>query len=176
MNLIARFALSLDGFSADANGYPAILAAPGFDHGKSSHGIPEFAAECDAIAMGRVTFDPAVDNAWWPWPDLDVHVLTSRPLPEQDFPSEVTAHADPVAMVAALGERYDGNVHLLGGPTTIAKVIDLDVVDRLDVLIVPALFGEGTPLAQDPRARYELTLEAHEVFPDGAVQLSYSFA
>ena len=72
-------------------GRPAILAAPDFDHGKTSHGIPEFNAGCEAVAMGRTTFDPAVTNPWWPWPDLDVHVLTSRPLPEGDFPSEIVA-------------------------------------------------------------------------------------
>jgi dihydrofolate reductase len=110
--IIARFALSLDGFSAGPDGWPAILAAPDFDHGKTSHGIPEFAASVEAVAMGRTTFDPAVDNPWWPWPGSDVHVLTTQPLPDQEFEAEVVAHADPVAMVAALRERYDGDVQL----------------------------------------------------------------
>jgi dihydrofolate reductase len=176
MRIITRFALSLDGFSADPDGRPAILAAPEFDHGKTSHGIPEFNAGCDAVAMGRTTFDPAVTNPWWPWPDLDVHVLTSRPLPDGDFPSEIVAHSDPAELVAALRERYTRNVLLLGGPSTIATLLDLGAVDRLDVLIVPVLFGTGTPLAQDPRSRRELKLEAHHIYGDGTAELSYSLA
>lgn len=117
MRIIARFALSLDGFAADSDGRPAILAAPEFDHGKTSHGIPEFNAGCEAVAMGRTTFDPAATNSWWPWPDLDVHVLTSSPLPDGDFPSEIVAHSDPAELVAALRKRYAKDVLLLGGPT-----------------------------------------------------------
>jgi dihydrofolate reductase len=176
MRIVARFALSLDGFSADSDGRPAILAAPEFDHGKTSHGIPEFNASCEAVAMGRTTFDPAVTNLWWPWPGLDVHVLTSRPLPDGDFPSEIVAHSDPAELVAALRQRYTMNVLLLGGPSTIATLLDLGAVDRLDVLIVPALFGSGTPLAQDPRSRRDLKLEAHHVYEDGTAELSYSLA
>ena len=48
MSIIARFPLSLDGFSAGPDGWPAILAAPDFDQGKTSHGIREFIATCDA--------------------------------------------------------------------------------------------------------------------------------
>ncbi len=40
--------------------------------------------------MGRTAFDPAVDNPSWPWPGLDVHVLTSRPLPDKEFETTVT--------------------------------------------------------------------------------------
>jgi riboflavin biosynthesis pyrimidine reductase len=107
-------------------------------------------------------------------PDLDVHVLTSRPLPDGDFPSQIVAHSDPAELVATLRERYVKNVLLLGGPSTIATLLDLGAVDRLDVLIVPVLFGTGTPLAQDPRSRRALKLEAHYIYGDGTAELSYS--
>jgi dihydrofolate reductase len=85
----------------------------------------------------------------------------------REFPSEIVGHADPVAMIASLRERYEGDVHLLGGPRTIATLMDLGGVDRLDVLIVPALFGEGLPLAQDPRARRDLKLESERRYEGG---------
>lgn len=43
------------------------------------------------------------------------------------------------------------------------------------MLIVPALFGSGKPLAQDPRGRHALELASHEVYPDGAVDLTCRF-
>lgn len=175
MSIIARFALSLDGFSAGPDGWPALVAAPDFDHGRSSHDIPEFAASVDAVAMGRTTFDPAPDNPWWPWPGLDVHVLTSQALPDRDFETEVTAHAEPAALVAALRERYDRDVHLLGGPQTIRALIDLGAVDRLEVLLVPVLFGDGLAFAVDDSPARELRLVDTKTYPDGVVGLSYEF-
>jgi dihydrofolate reductase len=174
MSIIARFALSLDGFSAGPDGWPAILAAPDFDHRKTSHGIREFTATCDAVAMGRTTFDPAVDNPWWPWPGLDVHVLTSQPLPDKEFETTVTGHADPAAMVAALG-GYERDVQLLGGPQTIQTLIDLGVVDRVEVLLVPVLFGSGLPFAVDDAPARDLSLTGTHTYDDGVVQLTYEF-
>jgi dihydrofolate reductase len=172
--IVARFALSLDGFSAGPDGWPAILAAPDFDHGATSHGIPEFAASVDAVAMGRVTFEPAVENPWWPWPGLDVHVLTSQPLPEKEFETPVTAHADPAAMVEAL-RTYERGALLLGGPQTIQSLIDLGAVDRLEVLLVPVLFGGGTPFAVDDSPTRPLRLTDTKAYGDGVVQLTYEF-
>ncbi len=172
--IIARFALSLDGFSSGPDGWPVIMAAADFDHGKTSHDIPEFAASVDAVAMGRTTFDPAVDNPWWPWPGSDVHVLTSRPLPDQRFETAVTAHEDPAAMVTALG-GYERDVHLLGGPRTTQTLIGLGAVDRLEVLLVPVLFGDGLPFAVEGTPMRELRLAGTHAYPDGVVQLTYEF-
>jgi dihydrofolate reductase len=175
MSIIARFALSLDGFSSGPDGWPALMAAPDFDNGATSHGIPEFAASVDAVAMGRTTFDPAVDNEWWPWPGQDVHVLTSQRLPEKEFETEVTAHADAAAMVDAL-RGYDRDVHLLGGPQTIQALIDLDAVDRLEILLVPVLFGDGLPFAVEDTPARPLRLTGTHPYPDGVVGLTYEFA
>lgn len=87
MRIVTHFAVTVNGFAADREGTPAILAAPDFDHGKAKLGFPEFRANLEAVAIGRTTFDPAPRNAWWPWPELDVHVLTSHPLPSGSSPA-----------------------------------------------------------------------------------------
>jgi dihydrofolate reductase len=154
--IVARFALSLDGFSAGPDGRPATSAGVG------------------AVAMGRETFDPALDDHSWPWPGLDVHVLTSRPLPEKEFESSVSAHADPERMVEAL-RAYERGVLLLGGPRTIQSLIDLGAVDRLEVRLVPVLFGDGVPLAVEDTPTRPLRLTATETYDDGVAQLTYEF-
>jgi len=75
----------------------------------------------------------------------------------------VVAHSDPAEMVETLRRRYTKDVHLVGGPATIATLLDLGAIDRLEVFIVPALFGTGTSLAADPRAQRDLELERHRV-------------
>jgi dihydrofolate reductase len=72
--------VSVDGFVATADGLPALLAMPGFVPG-TSHGFPEFITGCDAVVMGSTTFLPAPGAPRWPWPGLQVYVLTSHPLP-----------------------------------------------------------------------------------------------
>jgi dihydrofolate reductase len=85
MRIRTHIGVSLDGFVSDADGRPALLAMPDFAPGVS-HGYPEFIASCDAVVMGRATFDPVLDAPHWPWPDLSVYLLTSRPLPP-DLPA-----------------------------------------------------------------------------------------
>jgi hypothetical protein len=73
---------SLDGFVATPDGLPAWEAVPTFVPGQS-HGYPEIIEQCDAIAMGRTSFEQGFEDwlANWPWPDKQVYVLTSRALP-----------------------------------------------------------------------------------------------
>jgi dihydrofolate reductase len=176
MAIIVHHAVSLDGYSADAGGLPAILEAPGFDHGASSHGIPEFMAGCDAVVMGRTTFEPAVTNPWWPWPNLDVLVLTSRPLPDKEFPTRVTAHASPNDVVDVLRRRgYAKNVEVLGGPSTIGALLDLGAVDQLRILVVPTLLGAGKRFAWGGR-KTPLQLNRHTVYDGGTVAMNYTVA
>jgi dihydrofolate reductase len=47
-----------------------------------SHGFPEFQQTCEAVLMGRTTFEPAITNDRCPWPNLDVFVSLRSALPE----------------------------------------------------------------------------------------------
>ena len=59
--------ISLDGISADSSGWPVLSRMPDFKPGVS-YGHPEFFAQCDAVVVGRTTFELAPDNQRWPWP------------------------------------------------------------------------------------------------------------
>jgi dihydrofolate reductase len=80
MHIRSRIGVSADGFVATPEGVPTLAVMPGFVPG-ASHGFPEFIRGCDAVVMGRNTFVPALGAPQWPWPGLQVYVLTSRPLP-----------------------------------------------------------------------------------------------
>jgi dihydrofolate reductase len=123
--------------------------------------------------MGRTTFEPALTADRWPWPGKRIYVLTSRPLMSERLPSPVVACPDPEALVDALRDaRLAGDVHLLGGPSTIHALLELGAVDRLEMTIVPVLVGEGLPFAR-PGAQPELALESQRTFDDGAVQAGF---
>ena len=79
MQIRTRMCMSADGYVTTPDGWPVQLADPGFSPGRS-YGFPEFQKRCDAVLMGRTTFEPAIGAERWPWPNLDVFVLGSHRL------------------------------------------------------------------------------------------------
>lgn len=177
MRIKARMGMSIDGFVATTDGVPALIKAADFVPGQS-HGYPDFIAGCDAVAMGRQTFLPALGAPQWPWGDMQVYVLTSRPLPAGTPRSVVTSTAGPAGLVRQLRSRGSGgDVHLVGGPRTIQAFHQQGALDNLEVIVLPLLLGDGIPLwphgIQPPAPRL---LHEPRAFPDGSVELSYSTA
>jgi dihydrofolate reductase len=191
MKIRTHIGMSLDGFVTDAAGLPAWDYAPTFTG--AGHGYPEFMAGVGAIAMGGTSFNQGFKD-WlssWPWPGKPVLVLTSRPIPA-DAPEAVVAVPSPEELIAQLrATDIEGDVQLLGGPSTIAAVTAAGGLDELGVVVLPVLLGsgiplfEGTPLSfsqerwaasqasgdKAPRPLYELLRQ--EAFPDGSVHLVY---
>ena len=154
MLIRARMGISVDGFVATPEGLPALDLMPGFEPGVS-HGHREFIEGCDAVVLGRSTFLPALGAPRWPWPGLQVHVLTSRPLPA-NTPSDVIIGRDgPAKLAEQLRSRGSGgDVHLVGGPRTIRAFQELGELDRLEILVLPVLLGpESRSARRGPRKR-----------------------
>ncbi len=172
MRIRTHIGVSVDGYVATPDGRPALLSIPSFVPGES-HGHPEFIAECGAVLMGRNTFEPALGAGRWPWGEMPVFVLTSRPLPPE-LPGQVSAARDAAALLEQMREAdFDGDVHLVGGPTTIAAVHSVGALDRLEIVVLPIALGQGVPLVPAGTDPFPLRLESHRTFPDGAVELAY---
>jgi dihydrofolate reductase len=173
MQIRTHIGVSVDGFISSADGLPAILAMPGFASGVS-HGHPEFIADCSAVVMGRTTFEPALGSPDWPWPDLQVFVLTKRPLPE-GTPADVVSAADPSTLLKLMrSANLPGDVHLVGGQQTIQAFRDIGALASLGIVLLPILLGDGVRLTPPGSAAQPLHLESSRAFPDGSVEHSYS--
>lgn len=194
MLIRTRVGVSLDGFVATPDGLPAWDAMPTF--GQGSHGIAEFMEQCDAVVMGRTSFDQGFQH-WlvsWPYPGMQVYVLTSRPLPENAASMGVHAsEGGPSGLVEQLrAAGISRDVELLGGPRTIRAFLEIGALDQLGMVVLPVLLGGGIPLfattptafsseaweaslasPSDPASRPLLRLDRHRAFPDGAVELVY---
>lgn len=169
--------LSVDGFVATSEGLPAWLKSPDFVPARS-HGYQEFIAGCDAVLMGRETFVPALRAPTWPWGDMQVFVLTSRPLPPETPPQVVTSAQGPAGLIEKLRSRgSSGDVHLVGGPRTIQAVYAAGALDSLDVILLPIVFGEGMKLWPNGTPPPSLRILGEpRAFADGSVGVSYSTA
>ena len=174
MLIRSRMGVSADGFIATPDGLPTLAIMPGFVPA-ASHGYPEFIASCDAAVMGRTTFLPALGAPAWPWAGLQVYVLTSHPLPANS-PAGVIAVGGPQEMAKQLRSRgSDGDVHLVGGPRTIRAFHEIGALDRLELVILPILLGNGIPLSPPGAPSVPLRLlRADRTFPDGSAEVVYA--
>jgi dihydrofolate reductase len=172
MKIRARPSISADGYVTTPSGWPALTADPSFVPGQS-HGLPDFLASCEAALMGRTTFEPAVSTERWPWPNLDVFVLTSQRPP--GTPDHVTTDNDPARLLAKLrASNRGGDVHLVGGPTTIETFRALGALDTLELVVLPLLLGAGMRLTPALSVDSELRFTSSRPLPGGSVEIVYA--
>jgi dihydrofolate reductase len=168
----ARMSMSADGYVTTPDGWPALTADPAFVSGES-HGIKDFLDGCEQALMGRTTFEPALNNDRWPWPDLRVFVLGSeRPA---GTPDHVVTDSDPARLLERLrSANQGGDVHLVGGPRTIETYRALGALDKLELVVLPLLFGGGMQLTSSLSPDTRLTFERERALPGGSVEIVYS--
>jgi dihydrofolate reductase len=172
MQIRTRFSMSADGYVTTPDGWPALVADPAFASGQS-HGFPEFQKTCEAVLMGRTTFEPAITAERWPWPDLDVFVLGS--LRPEGTPEDVVVDSDPARLLERVRESNGGrDVHLVGGPRTIETFRALGALDKLGLLVLPLLLGDGMRLTPAVSTDTDLTLESAQALPGGSVEIVYA--
>ncbi len=170
MKILTRMCTSLDGHVTNADGLPVQLSFGGWDAG--ALGFYELQARCDAVLMGRTTFEPALNAPFWPWGDLDVFVVGSaRPA---GTPDSVVVDEDPARLLERLRASNTGSdVHLVGGPTTIETYRALGALDEIRLLVLPIFTGGGRSLTPEVRVDSSLTFVDAHTWPAGVVELTY---
>jgi dihydrofolate reductase len=125
MRIHTRMCVSLDGYVTTPAGWPVQLADPAWS--SEAYGFREFQASCDAVLMGRTTFEPALGAGTWPWGDLDVFVLGSRR--PDGTPDGGVVDGDPHRLLERMRSANLDDVHLVGGPRTIERRLPTGAVE-----------------------------------------------
>ena len=176
MLIRTRMGVSVDGFIATPDGVPVFVAMPGFvPH--ESYGWPEFDEQIDAVVLGWFALDAGLAANEWPWPGKQIFVLTSRPIPP-DVPADVVvADPRPRGLLEQLrGAGLTRDAFLLGGRSTLDAFLELGAIDRLELLELPILLGDGVPFSLYGSPQRRLELEEHHAFPDGTIRHAYRVA
>jgi dihydrofolate reductase len=161
---------SLDGCISNADGLPVQLSDPEFD--PEAYGFVDLQGRCDAVVMGITTFGLALDADPWPWSDVDVFVLGSERPP--GTPEEVVVDGDPERLLERVREaNRGGEVHLIGGPTTIETYRKLGAIDEFGLVVLPIIVGEGLRLTPAIQTDKRLELIGQRALPHGAVEILY---
>lgn len=164
-----QVAMSLDGFIADLrDGYDWLVSDPAID-------FDALFREFDTAVMGRRTYEvTTAQGGHGAMPGLDV-IVFSRTLPAQQFPGVRIVSEDPRATVSALKAQPGRDIWLYGGGSLFRSLLDAELVDTVEVAVMPILLGAGVPLLPPGESITSLVLADHRVLPaSGIAMLAYS--
>ncbi len=161
-------AQSLDGYIARPDG--AIDWLRPFD--SVDYGYESFLTEIGTIVMGRKSYELTCSFGEWPYAAARTLVVTSNAL--VDAPPNVTRVGPEVGrLVTALRAAGGKDVWVMGGAMTIGAFLEGQVIDRIDLFVVPVLLGYGVPLFSGGRPDTPLKFAGTQTYDKGLVRLSY---
>lgn len=163
------------------------------DEGGGGIGLDEavaasWEAGIGAEIMGRRKFGPQQgpwENLDWQgwWGDNPVYhtpcfILTHYPRPSIELKGGTTFHfldASPAEALAKAQEAAgDLDVRIGGGPSTVRAYLEADLIDYLDVIVVPVVIGRGIRL-WDGLERLEERFNLQSLtMPSGATHVTFS--
>ena len=165
--VLYRVAASLDGFIAGPNGeIDWILPDPTVD-------LAALYANVDTVLLGRRTYELTLQPGAPPWPkDWRVYVC-SQTLDAEQHAGVTVVSGNIGATVVALRAESGRDIWLFGGGSLFASLLAADLVDQVEVAIMPVLLGCGTPLVSPDAPRSRLNLTRSNASPSGIVNLQY---
>ena len=170
-------ATSLDGFIArrddsldwlpGANGTPA----------PEEHGYDAFMASVDVVVLGRRSYEMVLTFAGWPYGDMPVRVLTTRPFARPaTVPASVEALSGTASEVLATLARQGFRHAYIDGGQTIQGFLRAGLIHTLILTRIPILLGDGIPLFGSLPNDLPLRHVRTQSFAGGLVQSEYELA
>jgi dihydrofolate reductase len=136
--IVLSIAASLDGRLADATGGVSFLDP----YPAADFAFDAFTESVGAILMGRTSYDRGRELGPWPYGATPVLVMSHRPLDTEL--SFLQRFDGPVAgAIAQLRAKTDKTIWIMGGGDVARQAMDADLVDRIDLVIVPTVLGAG---------------------------------
>ena len=184
--IVATEFVSLDGVFEDPGG------AGNFRHGgwsfKFDRGedgdrfkLEELRA-ADAQLLGRVTYEGFATA----WPDMEHSTgefgekmngmpkyVVSKTLERADWKNSTILDGDLSADVAALKDRYEGDILIAGSGTLVRGLLAQGLLDELRLMIFPVVLGTGARLLGEADDLVSLSLASTQTVGEGIVILTY---
>ena len=182
--VILYVASSVDGYIARPDGAvdwlepaPEPAPEPGEEAGEEAgedYGYREFIAGVGVVLMGRITYEQILSfGVDYPYPDAAGYVFSRTRAGEQDDNVRFVDGGDIAGLVARLRAEQDKNLWLVGGGQLVREFLRLDLIDRIELFILPIILGAGIPLFPPDTPTLNLTLTNCQSYDTGLVQLTY---
>jgi dihydrofolate reductase len=165
--VVYRVAASLDGFIAGPSGeIDWIVPDPTVD-------FASLYASVDTVLLGRRTYELTLQPGAPPWPPGWRIYVFSQTLDGARHAGVTVVSEDIGATVASLRAESGRDIWLFGGGNLFASLLAADLVDQIEVAVMPVLLGGGSPLVSAGCPRSRLTLTRSTASPSGIVNLQY---
>jgi len=165
--VLYRVATSLDGYIAGPNGeIDWIVPDPTVD-------FASLYANIDTVLLGRRTYELTLQPGAPPWPAGWRIYVCSRTLDPAQHPAVTVLDANVDTAVAALRAESGRDIWLFGGGSLFASLLAADMVDDIELAVMPVLLGDGVPVLSPGAPRSRLTLTRSSASPSGIVNLHY---
>jgi dihydrofolate reductase len=133
-----------------------------------------FFAEFDTLVMGRRTYEFTRQGGGAAMPGMET-IVCSRTMSAIDDP-KIKIVADAAETVAALKATSGKDIWLFGGGGLFRSLLDAQLVDTIELGIMPVLLSAGVPLLPAGPRSPRLRLTESKSLPSGTVGLTYAIA
>ena len=172
-NVVLGVAVSLDGYIARHDGaVDWITMDPELDLGA-------YAKAFDVIVAGRKTMpppkSPGKGKGGTGRGNVDRYEF-SRTVPPGKYGGAEYVNQSPSELIYKLKALPGKDIWLFGGGELTREFLKEDLIDRMDLGIMPVLLGEGIPLFPHGFPQRQFTLVKFQVYKSGVVMASYARA
>jgi dihydrofolate reductase len=159
-------AMSLDGYIATPTGaYDWIVHDPEMD-------FAAMMSRFDTFLIGRKTFD-TMGRSLKLMPRNTTSIIFSRTLQQSDYPNLIISD-NPIRIVTDLRTQPGKDIALFGGGDLFRSLLQANLVDRVEVSLIPVLLGAGVPFLPPPAPHTKLKLLKHRLYEKtGIIGLEY---
>jgi dihydrofolate reductase len=149
----------------------------GADSEQGQGGYEAFYEGIGALVSGSVTYEFVLEHVdQWPYAGKPTWVLSSRELPKPEGEGVdvriVNAQVPDLIdeMIEAAGDR---DLWVVGGGNVASQFADNDLLDTVEVTLVPVVLGEGKPLFDRRLPGGPMQLTGARTYASGMVGLTF---
>ena len=166
--LVAGFAISLDGYIEGPNGeYDWITMDKEFDY--ASH-MKRF----DTFFFGRRSYLKLKESSSVSFPGIKNYVFSNSLQTGND--NFVLLNGDISKSVTQIKKQDGKDIAVYGGANLLSSLLNRNLVDELMMSIIPVVLGAGKPMVDSLKDRVNLHLIDIRKYSSGTIQLVYKVA
>ncbi len=180
--LSAFESISLDGYFTD--GTPDVSWAHRQGDKELDDYIGSNASSNGALVFGRKTYE--VMASFWPTPaaaqlfpqvargmNASPKYVFSHTLASSPWTNTRIINSDLIAAIRELKAETGPTLVVLGSGSIVSQLLQANLVDELQLMLVPVVLGSGRTMCEGVTAKPRMTLARHRAFPSGCVSLIY---
>jgi dihydrofolate reductase len=166
--VVLGLGISLDGYIARPNGSVDFLFMP------KDYSMAPFFATVDVAIMGRKTLEDGLKMTGGKFDNYGIkcYVMSRSEPPGEREGYEIT-NQTPEVLIGEIRKHKGKNIWMMGGGELAREFLKADLIDAMELGVVPTLIGEGIPLFPAGFPQLKFKLLENKAYSQGLLVLKY---